>query len=242
MKKLIFIVALFAALSFSCEIFTSSLGEWATRDLSDTLKDSSASDIATMLTTQTLSSSDAKAVINALSTKSSEELNSLTDTQKATIVSTATAAIIPDMSSLVSSLDIEGLIDGTASDTEGMLSDLFETFVNSIDTDVNTDVLTALFGNDDTVTEMAENDSITLALGTVALVASVVSQDENVSIDSLQTKVEDIIADIDDESIDQDTAIVNIGAALGATAEESAAIFNAIEALANTDMDFGGLI
>jgi hypothetical protein len=192
MKKiLIGVFSVFLLFSFiSCDFFVTSLGSGMQRDLNAALKKESAGDLAKLAKDPNYAS-DPKAagsLLNALSDKTPNEIESLPPKEKEDILALAFTASIP--------MDaISEVLKAAQNGEGGSEEELFNALMDSI-TDFDTKVIQTIL-NDEDAKESASPDA--LAGASLALVAQVLKREsENLKFD----KLEELFGD-ESEAIDK---------------------------------------
>jgi hypothetical protein len=179
MKKiLIGVFSVFLLFSFiSCDFFVTSLGSGMQRDLNAALKKESAGDLAKLAKDPNYAS-DPKAagsLLNALSDKTPNEIESLRPKEKEDILALAFTASIPMNA-------ISEVLKAAQNGEGGSEEELFNALIDSI-TDFDTKVIQTIL-NDEEAQESASAESLISA--SVALVAQVMKREgENLDFDNL---------------------------------------------------------
>jgi hypothetical protein len=192
MKKIILgVFGLFLLFSFmACDFFVTSWGSGMQRDLDAALKNESAGDLAKLAKDPNYAS-DPKAagsLLNALSDKTPNEIESLPPKEKEDILALAFTASIP--------MDaISEVLKAAQNGEGGSEEELFNALMDSI-TDFDTKVIQTIL-NDEDAKESASPDA--LAGASLALVAQVLKREsENLKFD----KLEELFGD-ESEAIDK---------------------------------------
>jgi hypothetical protein len=179
MKKIIIgVFSVFLLFSFiSCDFFVTSLGSGMQRDLNAALKKESAGDLAKLAKDPNYAS-DPKAagsLLNALSDKTPNEIESLRPKEKEDILALAFTASIPMNA-------ISEVLKAAQNGEGGSEEELFNALIDSI-TDFDTKVIQTIL-NDEEAQESASAESLISA--SVALVAQVMKREgENLDFDNL---------------------------------------------------------
>ena len=198
MKKIIIgVFSVFLLFSFiSCDFFVTSWGSGMQRDLDAALKKESTGDLAKLAKDPNYAS-DPKAagsLLNALSDKTPNEIESLRPKEKEDILALAFTASIPMNA-------ISEVLKAAQNGEGGSEEELFNALIDSI-TDFDTKVIQTIL-NDEEAQLSASPDA--LAGASLALVAQVLKREsENLNFDNL----EELFGD-ESEAIDSNTSISN---------------------------------
>ncbi len=157
------ILALILMTPLSCrQLYTTSLLSGAKRNASVVTGSSSTGDLVSVASTDGADKQVAADVLNALATKSSEELTALSTGDKTTVLDLATTATT-DMATLT---DIASQATDGTTDTKALVGQVLDSF----DSSVNLTAITTILA-DTTTTDTAPVDTIVLA--SAAVVANV---------------------------------------------------------------------
>ena len=219
-KSFLFGILTLAFISGSCDIYTTALGETFARD------DSYLTSFSATNILESDATSEEK--LEALSSKSDEELTSLSTEDKDTIldITLGESIAMDKITSVLDDIDLDDDIDADA------LLDSVMDIINPVDTTA------ALVLLNDTAT-LATADASSLLNASVALIAQAASE--------LNTTDIDIISNLEDSSLDINTSTTDdiIEAMVGSDASDSitqnlTAAINTLKALSGNEVSIDG--